>query len=87
VIEAIAAGKRATAAIDKYLGGTGVLSTVAALEREITGPLAEEGSRVKPESLPLEQRVGNFNEVELGYTEDQAVAEAKRCMRCDVREL
>lgn len=31
---------------------------------------------------PPEVRIRNFNEVALGYTEEQAIAEAKRCMRC-----
>ncbi len=30
----------------------------------------------------LEKRVHNFNEVALGYSEEQAVAEAKRCLQC-----
>ncbi|MBU0477075.1 NADPH-dependent glutamate synthase [bacterium] len=34
-----------------------------------------------PEQLPQE-RIKNFNEVALGYNEDQAVAEAKRCLQC-----
>ncbi len=34
-----------------------------------------------PEQLP-QDRIKNFNEVALGYTEDQAVAEAKRCLQC-----
>ena len=34
-----------------------------------------------PEQLPQE-RIKNFNEVALGYTEEQAVAEAKRCLQC-----
>jgi heterodisulfide reductase subunit A len=34
--------------------------------------------------LPMEERVNNFQEVELGYTEDMAVEEAKRCLSCGV---
>ncbi len=30
----------------------------------------------------VEERVHNFNEVALGYTEEQAVAEAERCLQC-----
>ena len=30
----------------------------------------------------VEERIHNFNEVALGYTEEQAVAEAKRCLQC-----
>jgi heterodisulfide reductase subunit A-like polyferredoxin len=34
--------------------------------------------------LPPERREGNFDEVELGLTEEQAVAEAKRCLSCGI---
>ncbi|MFQ6068623.1 MAG: NADPH-dependent glutamate synthase [Candidatus Bathyarchaeia archaeon] len=30
----------------------------------------------------LEERIHNFNEVALGYTEEQAITEAKRCLQC-----
>ncbi|MCW4053010.1 MAG: NADPH-dependent glutamate synthase [Candidatus Bathyarchaeota archaeon] len=30
----------------------------------------------------LHERIHNFNEVALGYTEEQAVTEAKRCLKC-----
>jgi len=44
-------------------------------------------SKICKESVPmpkqkLEERIHNFNEVALGYTEEQAVAEAKRCLQC-----
>lgn len=32
--------------------------------------------------LKTEERIHTFNEVALGYTEEQAVAEAKRCLQC-----
>ena len=34
---------------------------------------------------PVESRLGNNNEVELGYTREQAIAEAGRCMNCPER--
>ena len=51
----------------------------------------EMGKKPKPkicrESVPmpkqdLHERIHNFNEVALGYTEEQAVAEAQRCLKC-----
>ncbi len=44
----------------------------------------ESESKIRPEmakQLPSERR-SNFNEVALGYTGDEAVAEAKRCLDC-----
>jgi Fe-S oxidoreductase len=32
---------------------------------------------------PPEERVKNFDEVALGYTAEEAVSEAKRCLHCD----
>ena len=32
--------------------------------------------------LPKEERLNSFGEVELGYSEEQAIAEAKRCLAC-----
>ncbi len=38
--------------------------------------------KVKMPEQPPEERIKNFNEVPLGYSEDQAVEEAKRCIKC-----
>ena len=86
VIAAIAAGKRAAAAIDRHLGGTGILPRPGSPRREISGSvLEEETSRVPIPMTSIERRQA-FQQVELGYTAEQAVAEARRCLRCDVRE-
>ncbi len=87
VIEAIAAGKRAAAEIDKYLGGDGVLFPRQEIVRRITGEIIEsETPRQIVPCVPVEKRVSGFTEVELGYTAGMAQAEAARCLRCDVRE-
>lgn len=39
-------------------------------------------NKVKMPEQPPEKRIKNFNEVPLGYTEDQAVEEASRCIKC-----
>lgn len=39
-------------------------------------------NKVKMPEQPPEKRINNFNEVPLGYTEDQAVEEALRCIKC-----
>ena len=38
--------------------------------------------RAKMPEIPVAERQGNFNEVETGFPEDVAVAEAKRCLSC-----
>ena len=32
--------------------------------------------------LDKEERIHNFNEVELGYTKEEAIKEASRCLQC-----
>ena len=36
-------------------------------------------------SLPVEQRLSNFREVEHGFGEEAAAEEAKRCLKYDLR--
>ena len=87
VIAAIAAGKRAATAIDKYLGGDGVLLRKPEIARKLTADIIEdEMPREAVPCVPVEKRLGDFTEVELGYAAGQAKVEASRCLRCDVRE-
>lgn len=43
------------------------------------------GQRTKNGRLPMEQRLTTFDEVELTYTEEEALLEASRCMGCPTR--
>jgi len=85
VIRAIAAGKEAAESIDRYLNGAdmregrpGQLNKVEEVSKE--GVLPK--SRAAMPTLDLKQREGSFAEVELGFDEKTAVAEAKRCLNC-----
>jgi NADH-quinone oxidoreductase subunit F len=93
VIRAVASGRRAALAIDKYLRGD---SSRVVLPDEKTA-LGEEATRLsqEEEEVPLtgrmqlahekpQERVQDFREVELGYTDAQAWEEARRCLRCDL---
>ena len=89
VIEAIAAGRLAAISIDKYLGGSGVIDeTLAPPEEGEVIPEIEEGEkpRVSIHTLPLNNRLNSFVEVELSLNEEMAVEEARRCLRCDLEE-
>ncbi|NLN74739.1 MAG: NADH-quinone oxidoreductase subunit NuoF [Armatimonadetes bacterium] len=86
VIGAIGDGIKAAVSIDRYLGGTGELASDTA---EIEIPPAPEDvddivetPRVCENMLAVEKRVGML-EVDLGYTREQALREAARCLRCD----
>ncbi|MFQ5996518.1 MAG: FAD-dependent oxidoreductase [Dehalococcoidales bacterium] len=88
IIEAIAAGRQAAISIDQYLGGDGnIIEVLAPPEGEVTLSEEAKGKR-RPHMpvLPAEKRIRNFNQVELGYNYEMAVEEAKRCLRCDLRE-
>ena len=86
VIEAIAAGRRATVSLDRYLGGSGIIDETLAPTEEVTTRVEEliEGWRPQIPTLPLDQRLSSFAEVELGLSEKMAINEAKRCLKCDL---
>ncbi len=90
VIEAIAMGRKAAISMDEYLGGDGVIDEMP-IETDVPNPWLgrEEGfadrPRAKMPCLSAEQRLHGFSVVELGLDEEEAVKEAKRCFRCDLR--
>jgi len=85
IIEAIAAGQRAAMAIDRHLGGRGELPPDHGWAAPYK-PGEEEAAlpRHAVETLPVDRRTGNFEEVIQGFTRDQACREAGRCLRCDL---
>ncbi len=88
VIEAIADGRKAAVSIDKYLGGSGEIDEVLAPPEEATTPLEETEEKRRPHmpTIPVKRRVEDFSQVELGYSEEMAIEEATRCLRCDLEE-
>ncbi|MBI4285422.1 MAG: FAD-dependent oxidoreductase [Chloroflexi bacterium] len=85
VIEAIAAGRRAAKSIDLYLGGTGIIDEKLAKPEAKEKPLtrATEDRRIHPPEVSAAERVKGFTEIEESLTEEEAVTEASRCLRCD----
>ena len=89
VIDAVAAGKRVAESIERYLTGKDLLagrfeSTVNPMPEELlpsTGEIVKK-DRPRPEELAPANRAKNFQEVEKGLTEEQALAEAERCLNC-----
>ncbi len=85
VVEAVAHGRIAAVEIDKYLGYEGKLPFP---ERQVVMTSYDEEAymvhipQTKPNLLPLEERKG-FVEVNRGFTLEQAVEEARRCLHCD----
>ncbi len=90
IINAIAHGRRAAQAIDRHLGGQGNIDeTLADPEDQVEVadlPTAPE-SRLAMPALKTWQRSSGFGQVELGYDDRQALAEAARCLACDARKV
>lgn len=94
VIRAIASGRRAAIAMDQYLKGEKGRIVIAdektdmavdaglALESEAKGDVP----RVPVRHEKPCDRIRNFREVEKGFTEEQALREAMRCLRCDLEK-
>jgi len=87
-IGAIAAGMEAAESIYRYLNGEDMTLGRVPVETDdnpdfnpIFDDMAKE-SRFKMPELAVEKRAGNFNEVELGYTESDGRKEAARCLNC-----
>ncbi|MFB0555921.1 MAG: NADH-quinone oxidoreductase subunit NuoF [Phycisphaerae bacterium] len=91
VTSAMAQGKFAAKMIHKYIQELPmeweykVTVPIAHVEAvELTDKELEELQKPSMPLLSLEERSGNFKEVELGFTEEMAIKEAKRCLRCDL---
>lgn len=86
VIQAVAAGKQAAISIDRYLSGLDMKADrPAPLERvkEVNKEGVERRPRQAMPVLDLNERRG-LAEVDLGFDEDTAVAEARRCLNCGI---
>ena len=92
VIGAIAAGHWAAREIhDALQAAKGAPAHEPERERGIEIPLfideeIKETPRGRMPELPVEERIDNFREVELGFEPEMALAEACRCLRCDYQE-
>ncbi|MBC8497547.1 FAD-dependent oxidoreductase, partial [Candidatus Bathyarchaeota archaeon] len=90
VIEAIRDGRKAASSIDRYLGGEGLPEPSIDLGEFVARPVDLEERREKPmvnvRELQVDDRIWNFDEVELGFNEEEALRETNRCWRCDWNE-
>ncbi len=89
LISAIGDGRDAAGAINRYLGG---VDKPAEPAEEVELPDYRRGMVDDYESiahynipgLPLKERFSNTRETELGYTPEQAVEQARRCLQCQL---
>ncbi len=86
-IGAIAAGREAAESIVRYLDGRDMAQGREPIVRQdpVYRPIPKKEprkARAKMPELPIENRTGNFEEVELGYPEELGKKEAHRCLNC-----
>jgi NADH-quinone oxidoreductase subunit F len=91
VIDAIAAGKAAAEAIHSYLEGRPLVRVRRPTRPSLYVPPVElkedelqQAKRNKMPHLPPSKRRTMHEEVELGFSKDVAVREARRCLRCEL---
>ncbi|MHA2429160.1 MAG: FAD-dependent oxidoreductase, partial [Candidatus Hermodarchaeia archaeon] len=95
VIEAVDSGHTAARSIIRYLQGQYLepphkpkLPVVHIPQQEIDNRVQSgeiiPGSRISLPEIPVDQRVSSFAEVEDGYDEKSAMAEAERCLSCGI---
>ncbi|HXZ28183.1 MAG TPA: FAD-dependent oxidoreductase [Terriglobales bacterium] len=89
IIDSVGDGKRAAVGIDEFLRGRKHPQPeieVEVLRRHRMFPDFMEIARQAVPMLPLERRTG-VTEVEIGYDEESAMEEARRCLRCWVNTV
>ena len=95
VIDAVASGHKSANAVHRYLRGEELDVPEPRDERVAEIPQAEldgqlsrgeitRGPRVEESNISMDQRRSSFAEVQFGYTLDEAMEEAKRCLSCGV---
>ncbi|MDZ8119893.1 FAD-dependent oxidoreductase [Pontiella agarivorans] len=94
-VNAVAAGRRAAFAMNQYLRGENIvgdpkgynhsMGKLAEIPAEVVAPFDTADRAVMPRLEP-KRRAQTFREVEIGFTEEQARAEAARCMACGCRD-
>jgi hypothetical protein len=89
VVRAVASGRRAAEAADRFLGGSGDIPSILGPEEpdQWIGP--DDGfasrTRAQPGIALAATRIGGFAEVESTLESARALEEAGRCLQCDLR--
>jgi len=86
VVEAVECGKEAAESIDRYLKG---LDLKEGREKDWSyekPPIEGEAfvPRIPMRNISLDARQGNFQEIALGFNEEETRKEADRCLRCGI---
>lgn len=90
VFDALRIGEKGSLSMRRYLADEKEmppLSPKTVLLKDLNLDYFEHGKRKKTARLPAGKRQGTFEEVNLGFAEESAIAEAKRCFNCGVCNL
>ncbi|MBS3806850.1 MAG: FAD-dependent oxidoreductase [Bacteroidales bacterium] len=88
LVESVAQGHRAAESITRYIGGSDLHTNrapVTPTTKQADIPESADTNKIHrttPSVWNPDQRNTNFTEVEKGFTEEEAVREAKRCLQC-----
>ncbi len=93
VIEAMALGRKAAISIERFLNGEDLKADRCfkdewSYQTELDVPIPEETTdtpRIHSRLRDSEERKRDFVQSDLGFTEEMAVAEASRCMKCECK--
>jgi len=96
VVEALAAGRRAATSIDQYLNGEAITPEAKPYNcgkgelKDIDLSEYDDVERISRTEMPVleaEERKKNFDQIELGLTEEIAKQEAERCLACGCQDV
>ncbi|VAX16799.1 NADH-dependent reduced ferredoxin:NADP+ oxidoreductase subunit B [hydrothermal vent metagenome] len=93
LVDASGQGKRAAQSIDQFIRGEKIrisddqwmekiIRKIGAYDKDEVIPVPKGWSRQPMPICDRDKKLGSFEEVELGYTQEQVMDEAGRCMRC-----
>jgi NADPH-dependent glutamate synthase beta subunit-like oxidoreductase len=88
VAQAIGSGKQAAVSIDRYIKGLDLQVGRLGRDKVLTAITDPQKERYDPSvravmpRLDVEERVNNFDEIEIGFSEQMVVQEGKRCIMC-----
>jgi len=85
-VEAVAAGEQAAISIEKHLQGEELAENrpekPTGSDWKAISKKVQFAPRAAMPILPVSERAGNYKEIELGFSEDEARKEASRCVDC-----
>jgi heterodisulfide reductase subunit A-like polyferredoxin len=87
VVEAIGAGKEAAVSIHRFIQGEDLHENRRTSWESVHDVPTEGCENIPKEKMPHldpEERMKNFNEVQLGFSEEQVRKEANRCLACGI---